>query len=88
MKHDDVMEACTIGVPDDIYGEALVCYVVPRTNRSLTADIMKSHCSAVLPNFKQPSEIRIVDDIARNDRGNPDRNTMKNLWLSAHGEPA
>ena len=88
MKHDDVMEACTIGVPDDIYGEALVCYVVPRTNRPLTADIIKSHCSAVLPDFKQPSEIHIVDDIARNDRGKPDRNTMKNLWLSENGESA
>ena len=52
------------------------------------ADIIKSHCSAVLPDFKQPSEIRIVDDIARNDRGKPDRNTMKNLWLSENGETA
>jgi len=84
MQHGDVMEVCTIGAPDAIYGEAVVCYVVPRTGRSLTADDIARHCAALLPDFKQPSEIVIIDEVARNTRGKVDRNAMKDIWTETH----
>ncbi|MFT5487567.1 MAG: acyl-CoA synthetase (AMP-forming)/AMP-acid ligase II [Paracoccaceae bacterium] len=84
MQHDDVMEVCTIGAPDPIYGEAVVCFVVPRTGRSLTIDAIGLHCAELLPDFKQPAEIIIIDDVARNARGKVDRNAMKDIWTDTH----
>lgn len=84
MQHDDVMEVCTIGAPDPIYGEAVVCYVVARTGRSPSADDIARHCAANLPDFKQPAEIVITDKVARNARGKVDRNAMKDLWTGIH----
>ena len=86
MQHDDVMEVCTISTPDAIYGEAAVCYVVPRRGRAITADDIVQHCAALLPDFKQPSEIVITDKIDRNSRGKVDRNSMKDTWLETHPE--
>ena len=84
MQHGDVMEVCTIGAPDAIYGEAIICYVVPRTGRSLTTDDISQHCTGLLPDFKQPSEIVIVDGVARNTRGKVDRKAMKDIWTDTH----
>lgn len=84
MQQHDVMEVCTIGTPDVIYGEAVVCFVVPRTGRTLTAGDIAQHCSVLLPDFKQPSEIVIIDEIARNARGKVDRNAMKDIWIDTH----
>lgn len=86
MRHPDAMEVCTVGVPDEIYGEKIVCYVVPRTGRLLTADDMLQHCTDLLPDFKQPSEAIISDTVARNARGKVDRNAMKELWMKAKPE--
>lgn len=86
MQHDDVMEVCTIGAPDAIYGEAVVCYVVPRTGRALSGDDVLQHCAPRLPEFKKPAEIVITDTIARNARGKVDRNAMKVLWADTHPE--
>ena len=84
MQHEDVMEVCTIGVPDSIYGEAVVCYAVPRTGRSLSADDIARHCAALLPDFKQPADIIVTESIARNARGKVDRNAMKDIWTGTH----
>ncbi|MBT6285096.1 MAG: long-chain fatty acid--CoA ligase, partial [Rhodospirillaceae bacterium] len=84
MQHGDVMEVCTIGAPDAIYGEAIICYVVPRTGRSLTTDDIAQHCTGLLPDFKQPSEIVVVDGVARNTRGKVDRKAMKDIWTDTH----
>jgi acyl-CoA synthetase (AMP-forming)/AMP-acid ligase II len=84
MQHDDVMEVCTVGAQDAMYGEAVVCFVVPRTGRPLTADNIVQHCAGLLPDFKQPAEIVIIDKVARNARGKVDRNAMKVIWTNTH----
>jgi len=38
----------------------------------------------LLPDFKQPSEIVIVDGVARNTRGKVDRKAMKDIWTDTH----
>jgi acyl-CoA synthetase (AMP-forming)/AMP-acid ligase II len=86
MKHPDAMEVCTIGVPDKIYGEKIVCYVVPRTGRTLSSDDIARHCAGLLPEFKQPADTVITATIAHNARGKVDRNAMKDMWMDTHTE--
>ena len=38
MRRSEVIEACTVGVPDKMYGEEVVAYVVLRPGSTLGAD--------------------------------------------------
>ncbi|OGA17227.1 MAG: hypothetical protein A3H32_16200 [Betaproteobacteria bacterium RIFCSPLOWO2_02_FULL_63_19] len=86
LKHPAVSQASTIGVPDKIYGEEVVAYVVAKNGASVSAEAIKAHCSAQLPEAKVPKQVIFVADIAKNERGKVDRNAMKALWTSAQGE--
>jgi acyl-CoA synthetase (AMP-forming)/AMP-acid ligase II len=85
MTHPDIAEAATIGVPDPIYGEAVVCYVAPKAGRPLDEAAVHAHCAAHLPEFKRPMQIVLVGSILKTDRGKVDRNGLVALWKKAHG---
>ena len=46
MQHADVIEAATVGVPDAIYGEEVVSYVVTRPGAPADADELLRYCAA------------------------------------------
>ncbi|MGE3931701.1 MAG: class I adenylate-forming enzyme family protein [Rhodospirillaceae bacterium] len=85
MTHPDIAEAATVGVPDPIYGEAVVCYVAPKAGRALDAAAVQAHCAAALPDFKRPKEIVFVETILKTDRGKVDRNGLVALWKQGRG---
>jgi acyl-CoA synthetase (AMP-forming)/AMP-acid ligase II len=84
MRHPDVFEVATVGIPDRIYGEELAAYVVAKPGSGLTAEGVTAHCAAVLPDFKRPRRIVMVDEIAKNARGKIDRRAMADLWKKTH----
>src|SRR5439155_4871178 len=57
MQRPEVVEAATVGVPDRVYGEEVVAYVVLRAGSGLGADDILRHCNAALPAFKAPKRI-------------------------------
>ncbi len=78
-----ILEAAAVGVPDDIYGEAVVCYVVAKPGEDLSEADVRAHCDAALPEFRRPQEIHFIDEIPKNDRGKVQRAALKELWLAA-----
>ena len=80
MRHAGVFEVATVGVPDAIYGEALVSYVVAKPGATLTPAARAAHCAEVLPAFKRPREMIITDAVAKNSRGKIDRRAMAARW--------
>jgi acyl-CoA synthetase (AMP-forming)/AMP-acid ligase II len=86
VRHPDVAEAATIGVPDRVYGEAVVAYVAPRAGRVLTEEAVARHCAAFLPDFKRPKRIVVTAAIPKNERGKVDRNALKADWQRRNGE--
>ncbi len=84
MRHADVFEVATIGVPDAIYGEELLSYVVAKGGTALTEAALEAHCAAVLPAFKRPRDFILTDAIAKNARGKIDRRAMVEKWKAAH----
>ena len=79
-----ILEAAAVGVPDDIYGEEVVCYVVAKPGIQLNEADVRAHCDAALPEFRRPKEIHFVDEIPKNDRGKVKRDILKERWLLAH----
>jgi acyl-coenzyme A synthetase/AMP-(fatty) acid ligase len=80
MQRPEVAEACTIGVPDKLYGEEVVAYVVLRPGSPASADDILRHCAAALPAFKAPKHIVIGTELPKTARGKLDRKALVELW--------
>ena len=80
MQRAEVIEAATVGVPDAIYGEEVVSYVVGRPGSKVDAEELLSYCSSVLPAFKAPKRIVISASLPKNERGKLDRRALAARW--------
>src|SRR5581483_8365006 len=83
MQHVDVIEAATVGVPDGIYGEEVVSYVVTRPGASADAASLLRYC-ATLPAFKAPKRILLSDSLPKTERGKLDRKALTERWKKDH----
>ena len=79
-KHQDVAEVCTIGVPDQIFGEAVVSHIVTVPGTAPSARTLLAHCAAWLPAQKVPVRTIFRDVLPRNSRGKFDRNALRAEW--------
>jgi acyl-coenzyme A synthetase/AMP-(fatty) acid ligase len=80
LRHPGVLDAAAVGVPDCIYGEEVVCYVVPRPGSDLTAAVVIEHCQASLTAPKVPKQVLIVAGLPKSDRGKVLRDKLKDDW--------
>ena len=80
LEHPDVAEAATLGVKDDIYGEAPVGFVALRPGRSASETPLLEHCRVKLVAFKVPAVVVVVDAIPKNANGKIDRDALATLW--------
>ena len=84
LKDPRIVEAAAVGVPDPIYGEEIVCYVVAKPGETLSEDDVRAHCAASLPEFKLPKQVYFLDELPKSDRGKIRRETLKEGWIRAH----
>jgi len=80
MEHPAISEAATLGVPDSIYGEEVVCFAVAKTGAGTSADEIIGHCKKTLPDFKIPKKIIFLDSLPRNQRGKVAKNDLLRLF--------
>jgi carnitine-CoA ligase len=59
-----VREAAVVGRPDEMRGEVPVAFVVAVGGADIVA-AAHAACAAMLPPYKRPAEIRVVDDLPR-----------------------
>ncbi len=79
MQHADVIEAATIGVPDAIYGEEVMSYVVARPG--VDADTLLRYCASALPASKAPKRIVLSpSSLPKTERGKLDRRALAERW--------
>ena len=68
-QHPAVAAAATIGVPDQLYGEEVVAFIVLKEGKHATEDELIAHCQSELADYKCPKSIRIVKDIPKGPTG-------------------
>jgi len=83
-EHALVSEACAIGVPDEIKGEALVCFVVLKKGIGQThflATDVKNWVSKHLGKTLKPSAVHMVKVLPKTRSGKIVRGTIKKRYL-------
>lgn len=67
--HNDIDDTAVFGMPDDDFGEALVCLIKLKTGRSLDKSGFKTFLQKNLTGYKIPKKIAIVDELPREETG-------------------
>lgn len=70
LEFDGLLEAAVIGVPDDVLGEAVRAFVVPRAGYSTALeDRLRQFCRERLPSQLNPKAIVMLDALPKNSAG-------------------
>ena len=77
MSYPSVAEAAVIGVPDEIWGEAVKAMVVLKGGVSVSETEIVEHCKKNLASYKKPASVDFIKEIPKNLYGKVDRRTLK-----------
>lgn len=82
-RHPFVVDACTVGVPDEKSGERPKSYVVLRKGANLDAADLISYCHEHLIAYKCPKYVEFLDEIPLTPMGKPNVRELKRRFDSS-----
>ncbi|WP_096436404.1 class I adenylate-forming enzyme family protein [Alteribacter populi] len=68
-EHPQVLEAATIGLPDEVWGEAVTAIVVPKDGEYIDEQEFRQFCREKLAGYKVPRNIVFEKQLPRNASG-------------------
>lgn len=83
LGHDAVAEVATIGVPDPIWGEEVLSFVVLKPGAGATPQALLDYAGALLPVHKTPKGVILTDSLTKTARGKLDRKAIAAAWGEA-----
>ena len=66
---DSVMEVAVVGCPDEMLGEIIKAYVVPKNSSDLDKKAIQRHCKKNLAIYKIPKAIDFIDELPKTASG-------------------
>jgi acetyl-CoA synthetase len=84
VEHDAVVETAAIGVPDELKGEAVVCFAVVKSGATESDDLRKElgdQVVASLGKTLRPKEVKFVDALPKTRSGKVLRGMIRRAFL-------
>jgi long-chain acyl-CoA synthetase len=80
LRHEAVTDAAVIGVPDEIYGEAVAAYIQLEVGVTLSEEQLIKWCSKELASYKKPKHIVFINDLPKNSMGKVLKNELRSMY--------
>jgi acyl-CoA synthetase (AMP-forming)/AMP-acid ligase II len=78
--HPQVQDVAALGVPDPVYGQETVCFVVAQPGASVDPQALRAHCKARLAREKVPKDVFVIASLPRSSRGKILRDALRQQW--------
>lgn len=78
-SHPAVKDAACVGIPDELYGEEVVAFVVLKDTVQSEEEELVSFCRKHLAGYKCPKRIKIVKEIPKSSSGKLLRKELRNM---------
>jgi long-chain acyl-CoA synthetase len=82
MGHPKILEACTIGVPDEYRGETVKAFIVTKEKETLTQEEVTQYCKENLAAYKVPKMFEFIDELPKSAVGKVLRRKLKEMELA------
>ena len=79
MSHPDVIDSCSVGVPDEHSGERPKSFVVLREGAKVTEQELIDYCHERLTAYKAPRYVEFLDAIPQTKAHKQDKNLLKRM---------
>ena len=86
--HASVADALVVGVPDPIWGQAIVAVVEPRADARLDGEALRAHVRERLAGYKVPKDVMRAAAPLRAVNGKADYAAARAQAVAARGVPA
>lgn len=87
-RHPDVSDAAVIGIPSLEWGETPLAVVVPRTGRSLDADVLREWANGQLGKAQRLARVEFREGLPRNALGKVLKRELRQPYWTAPGREA
>jgi long-chain acyl-CoA synthetase len=84
LQHKGVADAAVVGVPDDVYGEAIAAFIEPEADVILAADELIRWCASGLASYKKPKHVVFLPELPRNSTGKVIKSELRKLFPIIH----
>jgi long-chain acyl-CoA synthetase len=81
-EHPGIAEAAVVGVPDEIYGEAVVAFIEPHPGYQLSAEAIQDHARSRIASYKKPKHVFFVDELPRSGVGKVLKADLRDMALA------
>ena len=76
-EHPEVLDVAVIGVPDELLGDRLVAFVVPRAGAHLDAKALGAFLQDRVASYKIPDRVEVRDDLPRGSSGKVQKDVLR-----------
>jgi long-chain acyl-CoA synthetase len=71
-----------VGVPDEIFGEAVAAFIEMRAGQTLTKAEVAEHTKSRIASYKKPKYVYFVDALPRNALGKILKNELREIAVT------
>ena len=86
-EHPKVLEACTVGVPDEYRGETVKAFVVAKPGETITAEELDAFCRERLTPYKVPKKYEFMDELPKSAIGKVLRRELRDMDAQKNANP-